>query len=190
MTHPTPAGGSSGPRILVAYSTAAGSTAGIAERIAQVLRLAGLPVQCLPASADLDLAGVDALVVGSAVHDMAWLAPSVEVLRRAAASGTPAVWCFSVGGVRPHGRLTRALAALEARRVGRQFPAGLRVRDHRVFGGIVEFTGVPLWGRLFFRMIGGRGGDRRDWAAVEAWALGIAEAPTASGHGRATPRCP
>jgi hypothetical protein len=66
------------PRALVAYSTAAGSTAGIAERIAQVLR-------------DADLAGVDGLVVGSAVHDMAWLAPWVEVLRRAAASGTPAV---------------------------------------------------------------------------------------------------
>jgi menaquinone-dependent protoporphyrinogen oxidase len=169
-------------RVLVSYSTATGSTAGIAERIAQVLRAAGCTVQCLPASAVLDVEDVNALVVGSAVHDMAWLAPSIEVLRRAAVSGTPAVWCFSVGGVRPQGRLTRALAALEVRRVGQQFPGGLRVRDHRLFGGIVELKDVPLLGRLFFRVIGGKAGDRRDWAAVEAWAIGIAESLTESGH--------
>lgn len=169
-------------RILVTYSTAAGSTADIAERIAQVLRSAGSTVQRLPTSAVPDVEGVDALVVGSAVHDMAWLAPSIEVLRRAAGSGTPAVWCFSVGGVHPHGRLTRALAALEVRRVGQQFPVGLRSRDHRLFGGVVELADVPLWGRLFFRMIGGKAGDRRDWAAVETWATGIAETLTESGH--------
>jgi menaquinone-dependent protoporphyrinogen oxidase len=170
-------------RVLVSYSTAAGSTVGIAERIAQVLRAAGCTVRCLPASAVPDVEGVDALVVGSAVHDVAWLAPSVDVLRRAAVSGTtPAVWCFSVGGVRPRGRLTRALAALEVRRIGQQFPVGLRVRDHRLFGGIVEMKGVPLWGRLFFRMIGGKAGDRRDWTAAEAWAIGIAESLTESGH--------
>jgi len=169
-------------RVLVTYSTAAGSTAGIAERIAQVLAAAGCTVQCLPASAVPDVEGVDALVVGSAVHDMAWLAPSADVLRRAAVSGPPAVWCFSVGGVRPHGRLTRALAALEVRRVGQQFPVDLRVRDHRLFGGVVELADVPLWGRLFFRMIGGKAGDRRDWAAVEAWAGGIADSLTESGH--------
>ena len=61
-------------RVLVTYSTAAGSTAGIAERIAQVLRSAGCTARCLPASAVPDVEGVDALVVGSAVHDMAWLA--------------------------------------------------------------------------------------------------------------------
>ena len=78
MDHQLIAAMDAAPRALVTYSTAAGSTAGIAERIAQVLH-------------DADLAGVDGLVVGSAVHDMAWLAPSVEVLRRAAASGRPAV---------------------------------------------------------------------------------------------------
>ena len=85
-------------RVLVTYSTAAGSTAGIAERIAQVLRSAGCTVRCLPASAVPDVEGVDALVEGSAVHDMAWLAPSIDVLRRAAVSGPPAVWCSASAG--------------------------------------------------------------------------------------------
>jgi len=47
---------------------------------------------------------------------------------------------------------------------------------------VVELADVPLWGRLFFRMIGGKAGDRRDWAAVEAWATGIADSLTESGH--------
>jgi menaquinone-dependent protoporphyrinogen oxidase len=34
--------------------------------------------------------------------------------------------------------------------------------------------GVPLWGRLFYRLTGGRPGDHRDWPAIEAWAAEIA----------------
>jgi menaquinone-dependent protoporphyrinogen oxidase len=61
------------PRVLVSYATAAGSTAGIAERIAGVLRTASRDAVCRPADPDPDLADFDALVLGSAVHDMAWL---------------------------------------------------------------------------------------------------------------------
>lgn len=85
------------------------------------------------------------------------------------------MWCFSVGGVHPRGLLTSTLAALEGRRVGAGFPVDLHVRDHRVFGGVVGREGISLWGRLFFRMVGGRPGDHRNWVAVEAWASGIAE---------------
>jgi menaquinone-dependent protoporphyrinogen oxidase len=163
-------------RVLVAYATAAGSTAGIAERIADVLSDAGCEVRCRPAGPDVELDGVDALVLGSAVHDMAWLPPAVDLIRRAAASGPRSLWCFSVGGVSPRGRITSAMAAREARRIERQFPAGLELRDHRLFGGIVEMAGVPLWGRAFYRMTGGRSGDHRDWPAINAWATGIADA--------------
>jgi len=163
-------------RVLVAYATTAGSTAGIAERIAKVLSDTGCAVHCRPAGPDIELDGIDALVLGSAVHDMAWLPPAVDLLRRAAASGTRPLWCFSVGGVNPRGCVPRAIAAREARRIEQQFPAGLKFRQHRVFGGIVAMAGVPLWGRVFYRMTGGHPGDHRDWPAIEAWATGIAEA--------------
>jgi menaquinone-dependent protoporphyrinogen oxidase len=58
--------------VVVTYATAAGSTAGIAERIASVLRDGGCDVDCGPAGPAVDLEQVDAVVVGSAVHDMAW----------------------------------------------------------------------------------------------------------------------
>jgi menaquinone-dependent protoporphyrinogen oxidase len=163
------------PRVLVAYATAAGSTTGVAERVADVMRTAGCDAVCRPAGPDLDLTGFDALVVGSAVHGMAWLPDAVDLVGRAAASrgGAPA-WCFSVGGVNPHGRLTWYLARQEAERVERQFPAGFAVREHRVFAGVVETHGVPLWARLMYRLTGTRAGDNRDWPAIEAWARNIA----------------
>jgi menaquinone-dependent protoporphyrinogen oxidase len=161
------------PRALVAYATAAGSTAGVAERVAAVLRTTGCAVDCRQASPAVDAAGYDAVVVGSAVHDTAWLPPALDVLRRAAASGPTPVWCFSVGGALPRGPVTRFVAAQEAARVAQDFPADLTVRDHRLFGGVIPEHGVPLWGRLFYRMIGAQPGDHRDWAGIEQWATHV-----------------
>ena len=93
-------------RVLVAYATAAGSTTGIADRLADTLRTAGA--------------------------DVVWVAQA--------------------------------------------FPPSLAPREHRMFGGIIDMEHTPLRGRLFFRATGGRPGDHRDWAAVEAWAGEIAAA--------------
>jgi menaquinone-dependent protoporphyrinogen oxidase len=160
--------------VVVTYATAAGSTAGIAERIAAVLRADGCDVDCSPAGPGVDLERADAVVVGSAIHDMAWLPPALEVVHRLAASGHRPVWCFSVGAVTPRGRFTRFVASREAARVRQDFPAELSPRRHQVFGGVVELHGIPVWGRLFYRLVGARPGDHRDWAAVEAWAARIA----------------
>ena len=164
-------------RVLVTYASAAGSTGGVAERIVDTLRISGCEVVCRPVGPDVDPAGFDAVVVGSAVHNMAWLPSAVEMMGRAASVRCP-VWCFSVGGVNPRGRFTWYVARKEAERVERQFPAGATVRDHRVFGGVVEMRGVPLWGRLVYRLTGARAGDNRDWPAIESWARNIAAAVT------------
>jgi menaquinone-dependent protoporphyrinogen oxidase len=166
------------PRVLVAYATAAGSTAGIAERITAVLTTAGCEAVCRPAAPDLDLAGFDGFVVGSAVQDMAWLPAAVDLLERVAGIRDRPVWCFSVGGVSPGGRFTRYLTRKEAARVEQQFPAAFTPREHRVFGGIVEMRGVPLRGRLLYRITGAHSGDHRDWPAIEAWARNVAAALT------------
>jgi len=181
------------PRVLVSYASAAGSTAGIAERIAEVLRTAGCEVVCRPADPDADLAGFDALVLGSAVHDMAWLPSAVTVLHRAVTSGCGPVWCFSVGGVNPRGRLTWYLARKEAERVEQQFPSGFIAQEHRVFGGVVDMADVPLQGRLFYRLTGARAGDHRDWPAIERWASSVGAAvltATADKRGAAVPYQP
>jgi len=169
------------PRVLVAYATAAGSTAGVAERIAATLAAAGAVVACRPAGTDVDPTSFDAVVVGSAVHDMTWLQPAVDFLIRVQRTDRP-VWCFSVGGIQPRGHLTRAMTDRELRRIGQSFTRP--PLDHRMFGGIIDMRHTPLWGRLFFRATGGRPGDHRDWAAIQHWAEEIAAdlrlgAPTA-----------
>jgi menaquinone-dependent protoporphyrinogen oxidase len=116
--------------------------------------------------------------VGSAVHNTAWLPPAVEFLGRAARTGAP-VWCFSVCGLaKPYtgNRFTRMLAASERGRLEQAFPPAFAPRDHRLFPGVVETKGTPLWGRAFYRLTGGGPGDHRDWPAVQAWAREVAAA--------------
>ena len=52
--------------ILVAYATRHGATQGIAERIAERLRTAGLDAEVRPATDVRDPSGYDAFVVGGA----------------------------------------------------------------------------------------------------------------------------
>ena len=174
--------------MLVGYATAAGSTAGIAERIAARLRDRGVDVTCRPVGPDLDPGPFDAVVLGSAVHNMAWLRPALDFVGRLPGTGDRPTWCFSVGGVDPQGAVTRRMTALEVGKVERGFPPAFRPREHRFFGGIVEMAGVALWGKAFWRLIGGRPGDHRNWPAIEAWADEIAaalrRAPVAGGADR------
>jgi menaquinone-dependent protoporphyrinogen oxidase len=164
-------------RVLVGYATAGGSTQSIAERIADVLRDAGLTVICRPVGPDVEPGTFDAVVLGSAVHNMAWLQPALDFLRRVPAGpAAPSLWCFSVGGLAHPERIrfSRWLAGSELQKIEQRFPGGRRPRDHRMFAGIVDLRRVPFWGRLFFWAAGGRSGDQRDWPAVDAWATEIA----------------
>ncbi|WP_409332754.1 flavodoxin domain-containing protein [Trujillonella humicola] len=169
-------------RVLVAYATAAGSTREVAERIGA--RLRGAEVDVRPAGPDVDPGRYDAFVVGSAVHDMAWLDAARDLLGRLAPeAGTRPVWLFSVGGLDPRGRVRAWMGRQELARIARGLPRHPPPRDHRLFGGVVGMRGVPLWGRLFYRATGERPGDHRDWPAVEAWADGIAAALAPSSAG-------
>jgi menaquinone-dependent protoporphyrinogen oxidase len=133
-------------------------------------------VVCRPVGPELDPAAFDAVVLGSAVHNMAWLAPAVDFLGRLPATDGPDLWCFSVGGL-PHpdrSGVRRWMARNELQKIARGFPAGRRPRDHRLFAGVVHVPGAPLWARLFFRAVGVRTPDQREWPAVDAWAARIA----------------
>jgi phosphohistidine swiveling domain-containing protein/menaquinone-dependent protoporphyrinogen IX oxidase len=172
-------------RVLVGYATGAGSTRGIAERIAAGLRRAAVEVVVRPLDPDQAATGFDAYVLGSAVHDQRWLPAAMHFLRTASPSlGEHPLWVFSVAGVAPRGPVRRALVRQEARRIERTFPPGLVPRAHRVFCGVVVMRGLPLWGKAFWFAVGGRPGDHRDWPAIDRWAAEIAAALP---RGRAAP---
>ncbi|MDQ3886691.1 MAG: flavodoxin domain-containing protein [Actinomycetota bacterium] len=64
--------------VLVAYASAHGSTRGIAERIATKLGEQGYRVQVRALGQVADTRGYDAVVLGSAVHNQAWLPEATD----------------------------------------------------------------------------------------------------------------
>src|SRR5690242_10999706 len=83
---------------LVIYASEHGSTREIAERICGRLRAAGLEADLRPVDQVTDLAGYGAFVIGSAIHNQAWLPQAAEFAQRHGQelTGRP-VWLFSVG---------------------------------------------------------------------------------------------
>jgi menaquinone-dependent protoporphyrinogen oxidase len=157
--------------VLVTYATAAGSTAGVAQRIADRLISDGFDVSCLPVDEVRDpIASYDAIVIGSAIHGQAWLPEAVRFIEKHAAelAGRP-TWLFSVGMPAALGKALRRWAMMEGPKVLAQF-ADVRPWDSRLFSGVVLPSQLPVMSRVVFRLMGGRYGDFRDWDAIDRWA--------------------
>jgi menaquinone-dependent protoporphyrinogen oxidase len=150
-------------RVLVTYGSKHGSTAEIAAAVADTLREHGLEADCLAAGEVDDLAGYDAVILGSAVYMRRWRREARRFLRHhGSALAERPFWIFSSGPVGDPAKDNpawleppRTLAAAER----------LGARDHVVFGGTSASLKVPEEFR-----------DRRDWDEIRAWANGIASA--------------
>jgi menaquinone-dependent protoporphyrinogen oxidase len=168
-------------RVLVAYASAHGSTAGVAERVGERLRGAGLDIDVQAVEQVRSLDAFDAFVIGSAIHDRAWLASA-----RAFVEGNlgelarSPVFLFSVSSVGATNSFFGPRVARVLRAAGREpkdvthFRTAIRPRGHRSFAGAVERDHWNLAGHLFLVLLGGTYGDHRDWADIDAWADGIA----------------
>ncbi|MBN0042755.1 flavodoxin domain-containing protein [Streptomyces actuosus] len=162
--------------ILVGHASVHGSTREIAERIAAVLGERGWATEARPMAEVEDADAYRAFVLGSAVHGQRWLPSASDFVQENLDVLVPRpVWVFSVGMPDALRGPWRRLAPTEAGVIEQALPAGPAYREHRLFTGVVTADQLPRSGRLFFRLAGGRFGDHRDWAAVEAWADGIAE---------------
>ncbi|GAA3044062.1 flavodoxin domain-containing protein [Actinokineospora globicatena] len=161
-------------RVLVGYATAAGSTGGVARRIAETLREQGYDVAVSDIAEAPDARGFDAVVLGSAVHGGAWLPRATAFLSRESQvlSSRP-VWLFSVGLPGAFRGPMRRWAHREEAGVLARLPDAARARGHRLFTGVVTAEGLGKLGARLFRAMGGRFGDHRDWRAIDAWARRI-----------------
>lgn len=89
-------------RVLVAYASKMGGTAGIAEAIAAELRSCGADVDLRDARDAPDVLGYDAVLVGSAIYAGRWQRSAVTLLRRVLhARELPKVWLFHSGPTGP-----------------------------------------------------------------------------------------
>ncbi|MDN3029186.1 flavodoxin domain-containing protein [Streptomyces sp. S.PB5] len=156
--------------ILVGYASAHGSTREIAVHMAARLNEAGLKAEARAVETVDDADAYRAFVLGSAVHEQTWLEPAKAFLRdNPDVLGDRPVWIFSVGMPGALRGPWKRLGAKEIPVIVRSLPGTLSYRDHRLFSGVVAPAHLPFAGRLLFRLMGGRSGDHRDWAAIDAW---------------------
>lgn len=172
-------------RVLVVYGSRLGSTREIAERIAATIRSEGLTATAAPAGDEADVAGWDAVVVGSGVYGGEWAREARDfVQRNADALRVRPVWLFSSG---PVGNLAVSHEPIDPTGVA-GLQRAVRARGHRVFAGALDRANPAIGDLPFVERLVTRtlipAGDYRDWAAIEDWARGIARELAASPVGR------
>jgi menaquinone-dependent protoporphyrinogen oxidase len=162
--------------VLVTYASAEGSTKEVASFIADRLRTHGLDVDLVPVGEEPDAQPYDAVVIGSAVHNMAWLPVAESYLRRHRyVLAGRALWLFSVG-LSP--ALSGSVGTVLKRAVPKKISAlldAVPTRDYANFAGVFRRAHTTKLTRIVYRLIGGRTyGDLRDWGAIAHWADAIA----------------
>lgn len=156
-------------RVLVAYGSKMGGTAGIAERIGGVLAAKGLDVQVLAVGDAPPPQGFDCVVVGGALYTMRWQRGARRyVARHAGALRAIPTWFFSSG---PLDESAAAGAIPPTRQVAKLMRRAGCTR-HRTFGGRMpeDASGFPAKA-----MARENAGDWRNWDDIDAWAGSIAD---------------
>jgi menaquinone-dependent protoporphyrinogen oxidase len=181
-------------RALIVHASRHGATAGIAERIGEVLRSADIDAVVAPASDEPIATGFDAFVVGSGVYMGSWLKDGVEFLEHNVETlRTRPTWLFSSG---PIPSSTKERPAEDDRYGGALGPADgpgsggrkkieglaerIGVREHRILQGAYDPNDPPkaLSERLARMMPAVKEilppGDFRQWDVIDAWANELA----------------
>ena len=172
-------------KILVAHASRHGSTAQIAERLAQRLGEAGLGAVAVDVGEVEDAATYDAYIIGGAAYMFHWLKPAMRFVRhhQELLARRP-VWLFASGPVGDEEVDDEGNDLLEVARP-REFDELrelLAPREQKVFSGKWDPDAPPVGfaERMMKLLPAGRdalpAGDFRDWPAIDAWAAEIAAA--------------
>lgn len=163
-------------QVLVVYATKYGATAGIAEKIGQVLRQAGLEVDVKAADQAGDPATYQAVVLGSAVYIGRWRKEAVRFLRaNEKALAQRPLWLFNSGPL-GKGDAVELAGDLGFPKGLREIADRIRPRDIAIFHGAVDMDKLNPLERWMFKKVNSPTGDFRDWDAIAAWAEAIAQA--------------
>lgn len=127
--------------VLVAYASRHGATGQIAERVAEILNLAGHHAEARPVQQAGDLGGFEGFVIGSAAYLAHWQkdATSFVMSNRDLLSHRP-VWLFSTG---PLGSQDTDANGVDVRTAAEPkeipgFREAIHPRDHHVFFGALD----------------------------------------------------
>ncbi|HET9649550.1 MAG TPA: flavodoxin domain-containing protein [Microlunatus sp.] len=179
-------------KVLVAYATRHGATAGIAERIAATLRSAGLPADVRSLAETVEVETYEAFVIGGAAYMYHWLKDATRFVKRHRSElSTRPTWIFSSGPLGTDLIDQEGRDVVDAARP-REFDELVELvhaRDAKVFFGAWDPEAPPVGiGERAFRLLPASrdalpAGDFRDWEEIDAWASEIAQALSASTTG-------
>ena len=160
--------------VLVAYASKHGSTAEIANAVADELRKSGLAPDVREAGDVESVEGYDAVIIGSAVYMRRWRGEAKRLLKRESKHlEERPFWIFSSGdiGENPDSDWVepRQVVSLAER---------LGVREHVVFGGRLPLEPGNFIERAMVKNTSPGRRDLRDWAEIRRWAGLIAESLT------------
>lgn len=157
--------------ILVTYATRTGSTAGVAQRIAEALRRQGETVSLRQFSDVNTLEPYKAVVVGSAIRAGKWLPEATEFVEahRQELSRRPTAYFEVCMTLREDTPRNRAIVKSYFEAMLNKFPE-IKPVDFGMFAGKVDFSKLPFGIRTMFRIFRSPQGDWRDWKAIDAWA--------------------
>ncbi len=159
-------------RILVAYASQHGATAGVADAIGQTLSEGGAAVDVRRVQEVADLSPYRAAVVGSAIHSGKWLPEAIEFVQahQAQLNRMPTA-AFLVCGM-----LASTTTPYRDQVADWLEPVRALVRPvaEGLFAGAILFKNYRfmegLGMRIFAATIKVSEGDYRDWDAIRAWA--------------------
>ena len=174
-------------KILVAYAGRMGSTAEIAERIGEQLRLAGhhVEVSSCPEVSAVDVDAYEAVILGSALYMGHWEKAALGCLRdQTVRRIRRPTWLFQSG---PCGE-GFDLAHIDTPRAVRKLSSTLGLTPPVTFGGRLDRARATT---LISRWVatGAYAGDFRDWEQVRSWTTDIVE-QLAKGHPDVSPSAP
>jgi menaquinone-dependent protoporphyrinogen oxidase len=185
-------------RILVAYATHAGSTAEVARVVGEAITEAGIQVDVLPIREVKSLSAYDAVVLGAPMI-MGWHRGALRFLRkhRKSFEQIPAavfVMAMSLtqtnetgpGGLQvtvdpdlPRlparaGKLSLGERYARISNYARPILRAVPPASLAFFAGRLDYGRLKPWAVLFaLAIVRASAGDRRNWAAIRAWAAGL-----------------
>ena len=159
-------------RILVAYASRYGTTAGIAEAIGRALSEQGGDVTVARVGDVVDVSSFDAVVVGAPLYFHRWLPEALEFLTRFRLSllGRPLA-VFGVGLTMLFGGQGDVADARECVEASLREVHELQPLSLGIFTGGLQTAEHPFFVRWYLRLRRAPEGDHRDWDAIRSWAL-------------------
>jgi menaquinone-dependent protoporphyrinogen oxidase len=161
-------------KILVAYATAAGSTGEVAEAVGQVLRDENTAVDVRRAKDVTDVSPYRAVVVGTAVRAGRAYQEAVAFVERyqQALSQVPVAYFVVCMTMQEDTEEKRAEASAYLDQLREKAPAVEPV-DKGLFGGVMDYSKLPLLLRLIVKAMKKQEGDFRNWEAIRTWAMNL-----------------